>query len=559
MFLVGHGSSRTAAIVLAQRAAPVPGARRETDARTHWADLLGAVRVRTPDPLFDALVNHWLLYQTVACRLWARAGFYQAGGAYGFRDQLQDAMALAITAPALLREQLLRASARQFIEGDVQHWWHEPGGAGVRTHFCDDLLWLPHATLRYLEATADHTVLDELRPFLEGPPVPPGAEDAYTVPNISAQQATLFEHGARSIDRSLAVGVHGLPLMGGGDWNDGMNRVGHEGRGESVWLGWFLCDLVRRFAPLARARGELVRAQRWEDAATGWHAALAGPAWDGEWFVRAFFDDGSPLGAKANSECRIDLIAQSWAVLSGAASPERQQMAMASASRLLFDDTNGLMRLLDPPLAQAMPDAGYIQAYPGGVRENGGQYTHAGVWTLMAQAALGQADAAYLSFTRLSPAHRSAHPLQAAAYALEPFAVAGDVYTQPPYVGRGGWSWYTGAAGWLHRAAVESICGLVVQGTALRLRPQLPSTWPVVTLSLQRAGQRHEIVVCAAWAAADIAAAKARGALPLAVGEWLDLTVVGVASCHLVTIDPVPSPAMPVVSGSSAAAVHERD
>ena len=552
VFLVGHGSSRTAAIVLAQCAAPVPAGRREADARRHWADLLGAVRVCTPDPLFDALVNHWLLYQTVACRLWARAGFYQAGGAFGFRDQLQDAMALATTAPSLLREHLLRASARQFVEGDVQHWWHEPGGAGVRTHFCDDLLWLPHATLRYLDATADHAVLDELRPFLEGPPVPPGAEDAYTVPNISAQQATLFEHGARSIDRSLAVGAHGLPLMGGGDWNDGMNRVGREGRGESVWLGWFLCDLVRRFAPVARARGELVRAQRWEDAAAGWQAALAGPAWDGEWFVRAFFDDGSPLGAHANSECRIDLIAQSWAVLSGAASPERQQVAMASASSLLIDDANGLMRLLDPPLAQAMPDAGYIQAYPGGVRENGGQYTHACVWALMAQAALGQADAAYLSFTRLSPAHRSAHPQQAAAYGLEPYGVAGDVYTQPPYVGRGGWSWYTGAAGWLHRAAVESICGLVVEGAALRLRPQLPSAWPVVTLSLQRAGRHHEIVVCAAWAAADIAAARARGALPLAVGEWLELTAAGTASCHLVIVEPVQTAPSAVASSSPA-------
>jgi cyclic beta-1,2-glucan synthetase len=534
--LLGHAATPQAARSTAEEALRAEPAARLSRVRAHWDGLLGAVKLRSPDPLFDALVNRWLLYQTVACRLWARAGFYQAGGAFGFRDQLQDAMALALGAPAMLRRQLLLAASRQFREGDVQHWWHMPTGAGVRTHFSDDLLWLVHATLHYLAVTADADVLDEAVPFLEGAAVPPGAEDAYFVPLRSDEKASLFEHCARAIDKSLVVGVHGLPLMGTGDWNDGMNRVGHEGRGESVWLGWFLCALVRDFAPVAEQRGESARADHWRRAAAGWQAALRTTAWDGAWFVRAFFDDGSPLGSQHNEECRIDLIAQAWAVLSGAATQAQQQAAMASVQRLLVDPSAALVRLLDPPLAHAEPSAGYIQAYPPGVRENGGQYSHAAVWALMAQARLGDGDAAWRTFVGLSPAHRTTDPQHGRVYGLEPYVIAGDVYSQPPFTGRGGWSWYTGAAAWLHRACIESIAGLQVSGDRVRLVPLLPSHWPQLSITLRRHEGVHEFIVCASADGVAARDAMASGAEPLPVGQWLVLADAGTPSRHLVVM-----------------------
>ena len=502
VFLMGYAESSSAAQQLATLAATQSVQQRLEKVRRQWGQLLGATQVITPDPLFDVMVNRWLLYQTVSCRLWAKAGFYQAGGAYGFRDQLQDAMALSWAAPSMLKQQIVLAASRQFPEGDVQHWWHAPGGAGVRTHFSDDLLWLPHACVHYLRATGDTTLMAQTVAFVEGAAIPDGAEDAYYTPSISTHVASIYEHAARAIDHSLKVGVHGLPLMGTGDWNDGMNRVGHEGRGESVWLAWFLCQLVENFAPLARGRGDEKRALQWERAAAGWKIALSGSAWDGQWFKRAFFDDGTALGSHLNPEAHIDLIAQAWSVLSGVASPALQRMALEAVEENLIDHDAGLIKLLDPPLVHAIPSAGYIQAYPPGVRENGGQYSHAGVWALMAQAEFAKSlpdqgthgDLAYRYFTYLSPAHRANHPTQGAVYAVEPYVMSGDIYSQPPYVGRGGWSWYTGAAAWLHRAAVESIFGLQLGPEYLSFIPCLPSHWPQAELKLTRDGRTMRFI-----------------------------------------------------------------
>ncbi|MEO6363468.1 MAG: hypothetical protein ABIO71_09590 [Caldimonas sp.] len=534
VFLLGWGPTPESAQALAEAAARVPSAQRLQQARARWDELLGAIVVRTPDPLFDAMVNRWLMYQTIACRLWARAGFYQAGGAYGFRDQLQDSMALAWSAPHLLRQQIVLSASRQFGEGDVQHWWHAPTGAGVRTHFSDDLLWLPFATAHYVQATGDRSVLDETVPFLEGAAIPQGAEDAYYAPVVGSDRASVFEHCARAIDHSLAVGAHGLPLMGSGDWNDGMNRVGHEGRGESVWLAWFLCDVVARFTPLCAGRGEEKRSANWAAAASGWRAALQAHGWDGDWYRRAFFDDGSALGSSANAECRIDLIAQAWAVLSNAAPPAHAARAMAAADARLVDADAGLLHLLDPPLAEAQPSAGYIQAYPPGVRENGGQYSHGAVWALMAQAALGDGDRAYRYFTYLSPAHRSRHPTRGAVYAIEPYVMPGDVYTAAPYVGRGGWSWYTGSAAWMHRAAVESMFGFSQLGDEIAFTPCLPTSWPQAEMTLTRDGKS----IRAVFVHGDAAATGLDGvaAVRVAAGERLCWAALADGTCLVMTL-----------------------
>ena len=515
-FVLGHAETADAAQALARRWQHADGSAALARVRGFWDGLLGRVQVHTPDPLFDVLVNRWLLYQTLSCRMWSKAGFYQAGGASGFRDQLQDAMAFALWDPPRLRAQILACAARQFPEGDVQHWWHMPGGAGVRTHFSDDLLWLPLACTRYVASSGDATLIDEPVGFIDSPPIPAGAEDLYDTPTASTALASVYEHAARTIDKSLATGAHGLPLMGSGDWNDGMNRVGHAGRGESVWLAWFLCHVVEGFAPYAQARGEHARARRWTEARAAWIQALHGAGWDGAWFRRAFFDDGSALGSSANAQCSIDLIAQAWSVLSGASQPRYTEAAMAAVRTQLTDTDAGLLRLLHPPFENATPNPGYIQAYPPGVRENGGQYAHAAVWALIAQAQSGDMAGAWRSWRGLSPAHRSADPARGPLYELEPYVMAGDIFSAPPYVGRGGWSWYTGSAGWMHRAAVETLLGLQVEGGRLRVAPCVPPEWPGCALVLRL--DAHEITVRYGSGPAVAAVAVHR----LAAGQWVD-------------------------------------
>jgi len=477
-FRLGAGRNVGDARSLVQRFRGATAARAALEeVHRQWRRTLDAVRIETPDESLNVLCNGWLVYQTLACRLWARSGFYQSGGAFGFRDQLQDVLALVHAEPGLTRAQLLLCASRQFVEGDVQHWWHPPTGRGVRTQCSDDYLWLPLALARYVLATGDTGVLDEPVAFLEGRPVNPGEDSYYDLPGRSDEVASLYDHGVRAILHGLRFGSHGLPLMGSGDWNDGMNLVGIEGKGESIWLAFFLCSVLVQFARIARMRGDEAFAKWCDDDVAELSGNIEQHGWDGEWYRRAYFDDGSPLGSARNAECRIDSISQSWAVLSGVGNDKRRRQGMNAVHQNLVRPEDGLVQLLTPPFDHSTPNPGYIRGYVPGVRENGGQYTHAAIWTVMAYAALGDARRAWQLMDMINPVNHARTPDSVATYRLEPYVVAADVYAMAPHTGRGGWSWYTGSAGWMYRLIVESLLGLELDVDRLRFSPCLPADW----------------------------------------------------------------------------------
>ncbi|HEV3326933.1 MAG TPA: cyclic beta 1-2 glucan synthetase, partial [Puia sp.] len=496
VFQLGNGETTQAAMDLIARFSSVGAVLVALqEVKDYWREVLGAVQIKTPDTALNVLGNGWLAYQTMACRLFARSGFYQSGGAFGFRDQLQDVLALLHTRPLLAREQLLLSASRQFAEGDVQHWWHPPEGRGVRTRCSDDLLWLPFVLVRYVGATGDDGILAETVGFLESRILHVDEDSLYDLPVSGISSGTLYEHGKRAIQHSLRFGAHLLPLMGSGDWNDGMDRVGNKGKGESVWLAFFLYDVLIGYSAVANRHGDINFEIHCKKEAVALRSAIEKSAWDGEWYLRAFFDDGTPMGSKNNKECRIDAIAQSWSVLSGAGEVSRSSMAMASLDKYLVRRDLKLVQLLEPAFNAHELNPGYVMGYVPGIRENGGQYTHAAVWTLMAFAAMGDRDKVWELFSMIQPLNHSSDAASIGVYKVEPYVMAADVYASAKHEGRGGWTWYTGSAGWMYQFITGSLLGMELRRDQLYFKPCFPSGWPSVGIDYRFGGAVYRITV----------------------------------------------------------------
>ncbi|MFN2378468.1 MAG: GH36-type glycosyl hydrolase domain-containing protein [Candidatus Binatia bacterium] len=479
VFALGQAADADAALALVASLGESGAAQAAFErSKESWRDLAGAVEVHTPSKSFDLMMNGWLLYQAYSCRMRGRTAYYQSGGAYGFRDQLQDSAALVYARPDLSRAQILLHAAHQFVEGDVLHWWHPPAARGTRTHSSDDLLWLPYLTATYMGTTGDESVLEEKTPFVRARLLAEGEDEAYLTPEVTAETASVYEHCCLALDRSLTSGAHGLPLMGTGDWNDGMNRVGRLGKGESVWLAFFLANILDLFMPVVEKRADWERLRRYRAYRQSLGEAIDAHAWDGAWYRRAWYDDGTVLGSAASDECRIDALAQSWAVLSGVATPERAKAAMASVEEHLVDEKAGIIRLLWPPFDRTTHDPGYIKGYVPGIRENGGQYSHAAIWVVRALAKMGERSRAMQLFEMISPVTHGRDRAAADIYKVEPYVIAADIYGVDPHQGRGGWTWYTGSASWMYRTALESLLGLTIEdGRLLRVKPCIPDGW----------------------------------------------------------------------------------